>query len=350
MSVSGVPLQHGDVSRPAEVESRAGLDHRVDREHLRGGQFRQHPALYLRLLVLGVFGVLVIFGFLGILDFRLLEVGTVQIEDAAHAFVVSENFILRQRDQLGDVGQVFFRSDVEHRAAVEEDVADGGDFGPAAAFAVLAELEAEQLAGAAIEARGDRSPAGQQQLVADRHQRTLRGDAGEGVGVVRLLDVDRAIAVVGPDRLAGAGVHGVDEDAHERPNAGREVDGAVHDDRGAARGPRRDQAFVAEDLAIVGPAAEFPDELAGVAVQAVKITVIRGKVDLVFPGYRRETDRTIGKVDPFFRAGARVERSQAVLARRVEEERLAHHDRFAGDVVLHLVLIGPRRLLRRIIA
>ena len=45
------------------------------------------------------------------------------------------------------------------------------------------------------------------------------------------------LAGVLPADLTGAGVEGVDEDAHERPDAGGEVDFAVGDDRGAACGP-----------------------------------------------------------------------------------------------------------------
>ena len=48
---------------------------------------------------------------------------------------------------------------------------------------------------------------------------------------MRLLHVERAIAVVGPDDLARVRIEGMDENPHERPDAGGKVDGAVGDDR-----------------------------------------------------------------------------------------------------------------------
>jgi len=67
------------------------------------------------------------------------------------------------------------------------------------------------------------------------------------------------------------------ENAHERPDPGREIDLAVGD-RGALRVPARtNQAFVAEDLAVGRSAPELPQQRA-VIVEAIEIAVVRNNV------------------------------------------------------------------------
>src|SRR5262249_5545387 len=102
------------------------------------------------------------------------------------------------------------------------------------------------------------TPAWNEEPIANYHHGSLRRHSSERIGVMRLLHVDGAVAVVGPTDLTRTGIEGVDENTHEGPDAGGDVDGAVGDDRGAARGPSRTQAPVAEALAVAGAAANLP--------------------------------------------------------------------------------------------
>src|SRR5207247_7591987 len=103
-----------------------------------------------------------------------------------------------------------------------------------------------------------------------------------------------------------------------RPEGGGEIDVAVRDNGGAARGPGRDQPVVAENLAVRWAAAELPDELARVLLEAVEITVVGREVEAIRPGDRGEADRGIDEVLPFFLAGARVESPDAIVPGAVE--------------------------------
>src|SRR5262249_34846093 len=142
----------------------------------------------------------------------------------ANSLVIGKNSGVGENGDLAAIVEPFLAGYVEDGAAVAEDRANGRDFGPAAAFSVLGELVAKHLAGLALEASRDRSATGNQQLVAEPDQRPLRRNAGKRVGVVRLLHVDGAVAVIGPDGLTGSRIDGVNEDAHKRPDAGGKVD------------------------------------------------------------------------------------------------------------------------------
>ena len=183
----------------------------------------------------------------------------------------------------------------------------------------------------------------------NRH-RPLRRDAGEGVDVVRLLHVDGAVAVVGPEDLASVGVDRVDEDPHERPDARRPVDDAVRDDRGSAGRPRRDEPFVAEDLAIRRPAAPLPEKRPLVGIECVQVAVVGREEELSLPEDRGETNRSVGVEDPAAVAGLQVEGPDAIVPGRVQIQRLAGEDRLVADVERHLLLLGPGRHLGRQVA
>src|SRR5439155_22349783 len=132
---------------------------------------------------------------------------------------------------------------------------------------------------------------------------------------------------------------GVDEDAHEGPDAGGEVDGgrgirargircdypaawgAGNYDRGAAGRPGRDQAFVAENLAVARSAAELPVQLAFSGIDAIEIAVVGAEIDAASPGDRGETDRAVGEEAPFLRAGGNVQSADAIVPGGIEEER-----------------------------
>ena len=136
-----------------------------------------------------------------------------------------------------------------------------GDVRPAAALGVVGQAVMEQFAGVAIVASRGGPPAGYQQPVPGHDQRSLGRNAGEGIGLMRLFHPRRAIAVVGPDDRSGAGVDGMQEDAHERPDAGGKVNRGLaaqalwlggHHGCAADR-PGRDQTLIAQHQAVAGP-------------------------------------------------------------------------------------------------
>jgi hypothetical protein len=256
--------------------------------------------------------------------------------------------VAAQHGPVAGGAEVIAVDQVEDAGAVEEDAVRSGDGAAAALLRAVGELVVQQLAGAAVVARRHRA-AGNQQAVAHNHEAALRRDAGERLGLVRLLHERRAVAVTGPDRVAGLGVHRVQEDAHERPDAGREVHHAVGDGRGAAHRPHRDEALVAEDFAVRRPAAELPQQPAAVQADAVQVAVVRRDVRPVAADRRREPHRAVGRVSPRFLSGFTIVGGDAVGARRGEEHEVAGCDRFRRGVERHQQLVGQvvgRRLAR----
>src|SRR5207247_944215 len=145
--------------------------------------------------------------------------GGVQVEGWQVLAIGGVEHTVRQREPAWCRAEELAGLQLEADATVEEVVVVRRHERTAAAFAILSEPEIEQFSRVAIEASRHRAAAGYEQPVAGDNEGALRGDAAEGVGVVRLLDIEGAIAVVGPDNSARAGVQRVQEDAHERPDA-----------------------------------------------------------------------------------------------------------------------------------
>ena len=162
-----------------------------------------------------------------------------------------------------------------------------------------------------------------------------------------LLHVARAVALVGPDHGARPRLEGVEEDAHEGPDAGAEVDDAVHDHGRAAGGPGRDEPLVPEDAAVAGAAAELPQDVALSGIQAVQVTVVARHVDAAVPGGRSVADRPVGEEGPFLLARAGVVRRHPVLPGRGDDHHPSQDDGLVDGIHLHAGLIGPSRLQRR---
>ena len=80
---------------------------------------------------------------------------------------------------------------------------------------------------------------------------------------VGLDHIGRALAAVAPEAVAGVRVDRPDENAHQRPDAGGEVDGFVQQNRSAACRPGGYQSAVAECPAIARTATESPDKCTG---------------------------------------------------------------------------------------
>jgi len=146
--------------------------------------------------------------------------------------------VVRQRHEIGERTKRCAAREIEGRSAIEKEVANRSDFGTAPFLCIVRENVVHELPRTAIVTGGDRPASGDQQFVSHNNERTLRSDAREAVGIVRLLHVRGAVAIVRPDDRSRAGVERMNEDSHERPDTGGEVHRAVGDDRRSARGPR----------------------------------------------------------------------------------------------------------------
>ena len=200
----------------------------------------------------------------------------------------------------------------------------------------------EQLAGLAVIGGRHGAAAGDHQSVLGGGDAALRRYPGEGGARVLLEDVDAAAAAVGPDNLAAVGVERVDEDAHEGPDAGGEIDLAVVDYRCAARRPHTHEPVVADDPAVIRAAAELPQERPGLCVQTIEAAIVASEEELVLVGGGGEAHGAV-RVEPpplFARLGAVG--GQAVGGRGRHEDRLAHDHGLIGGVELELGLApGP---------
>ena len=116
----------------------------------------------------------------------------------------------------------------EDAAMIEEDVPDRRNMGTAFQLPICVgtarEVEVKQLAGMSIETARYGPAAGHQESIADHTKCSLRSDTGKRERIVRLLHETRPGRFVGPNHLARLGVECVDERAHERPDASREID------------------------------------------------------------------------------------------------------------------------------
>ncbi len=164
---------------------------------------------------------------------------------------------------------------------------------------VLLQVVVGELAGRPVENGGNGASGRDDDAVVGNGQVALRGDAALGFGAaMRLVHEELACLVVGPERFAGIGVERMEVDAVARPDARREVDDVVENDRAAARRPLRGQALVADHHLIGRAAAMFPELAAVGQLQGVKPTVIAADEDAVFPANRGEADGSPGVEGP----------------------------------------------------
>jgi hypothetical protein len=121
-------------------------------------------------------------------------------------------------------------------------------------------VEVLQFAVGEPESGRDAAPGGnEQESVGNREVPLRRYTTARTVAAVRMFDHHVAGRLVDPASPAASRVKRVNEDAFRRPEAGREVDGVIGDDRAAARGPARHDAVVAQDHAVRRAAAFLPE-------------------------------------------------------------------------------------------
>src|SRR4051812_47036284 len=141
-----------------------------------------------------------------------------------------------------------------------------------------------------IKSGGNRTSAGHKQDIARGHQRPLRRHACECRSAMRLFDVLRTRSVIHPEDHAGGGIQRAYKRAHERPDARGKINLSFSNHGAASRGPCRDHAAVAEDLASRRPTAVLPHQGTVPGSDAVKASVIAGEIDFSLPGRWRESD------------------------------------------------------------
>ena len=210
----------------------------------------------------------------------------------------------------------------------------------------------EKLARVPVERRRHGAPAGHEKNVLRGDERALRSHAREGRRIVRLLDELRAGAVVHPRHLTRLGVHRVNERAHERPDARGEIHAPITQHRAAARGPGRDDALVAEHLAVGRPAAQLPLQRPVLCAHAVEMPVVAGEIDFALPRDRREAHRAVRVKCPEFLPRPQVERHHLICVVEADEDALAHHHRLEDAVIRHQVVVEriiPHLHARRIL-
>ena len=291
-------------------------------------------------------------------------IGDVAVKDRAsvapgEAFVGvvrSLELVELRRDER--VGRVFSRRDplaadlaevlqADHAVTPDEGVfAADGHMAVAVAVALH---EVEQRAVGPVQGDRLRATVGDDEMLSGHEEVALRG----GAGVVAFVVVDAHVVevrqtVVGPDRLSGCGVQGVDEDADGRPHAGAEVDNAVRDDRAPAHGPHGDQPVVAEHPE-VGPFPReglgLPEHAAVVQGQAGEAAVVRAHVGLPVVQGRRETDRGLGPVDPTLLPRFQRKGTHAAVDRAAHDHGPVHAHRLVRIVELLSRLVGEGRLV-----
>src|SRR5439155_3065080 len=139
---------------------------------------------------------------------------------------------------------------------------------------------------------------------------------------------------VGPDNAAGLRIDRMDKDAHEGPNAGREVDLALVQHGSAAGWPARNEPIVAQNPAPRRPAADLPEQLAFGRTQAIPVAIVGDKVDAIIVCQRGQANRPFGAELPQLRAAARVVSGDVVVDRGRDEDSLAGDDRLWSGVEL----------------
>ena len=209
----------------------------------------------------------------------------------------------------------------------------------ARSFSSCIDLEVIQLSVIALKHRRNRTTAGHDEELFRRHQCALGRDARKGRCTVRLLDVLSARAVIDPLHVARLRIQSVQKRAHHGPDAGREIDRLVANDRSTASRPYGNNPSVANRFLLGRCPSEFPVQFPGLCRHTIQVAIVAGKIDLTVPTGSRKSNRTVGEVSPKFIAGLRVECGQFVTVVKPDEHPTIQHDWFKDAIVGHQVQV-----------
>ena len=176
--------------------------------------------------------------------------------------------------------------------------------------------EVNQLAGFTIQASGVRRRAWHDDFILIDNQVALRSQSADGLRVVRLLAKQVTQTFIPPDNVARCDVHRQNEDTFKRPDARREINLPVGNDRAASNRPDRNQPPVAQQSAIVGSYLVLPPQPARRQLDAVEKAIVRAKADRLFPHSRSKSNRTIRAIIPKFPSCRCVVRCDRIVAGR----------------------------------
>ena len=143
-------------------------------------------------------------------------------------------------------------------------------------------------------------------MIACQRQVTLWGNRGKRRRAMRLHGVVHANSTVGPEDAAGLRIEAVNEDTHERPDAGSEPHFPIAIDRATACRPRGDHSAMTQHPTLGGTAIKFPQEFSAGGVQAVEMPVIRDKPNLSLAGCRGESHGRPGIEPPELFTSSRI--------------------------------------------
>ena len=173
-------------------------------------------------------------------------------------------------------------------------------------FAILVQMIIQKLSCLAVVSSRYRTTAGYQQFVLRGHQITLRRHTGKGRTAMWLHKVSSTAAAIGPDGISGLGIDCVNKGTHKRPNAGRKVYLPLIQNRATPHGPHTDKPVVADHLVPGRTSEKLANKRSVFGIQAIEISVIRSKVELVFIHHRCKAHRAIGVETPLLYPCLRV--------------------------------------------
>jgi len=232
---------------------------------------------------------------------------------------------------------------IEHRAAVEEPIAEPHDV-RAAQAGVRLQIETQELAFPPVKNRRDAAARGDVQPIAIADQIALGRHAAPGAGRrMRLVQFERSGRVIAPDHAATGGVQGVYVDSFAGPDAGGKVHPIVHHDRSAPCRPAGNHPVVAQEHVRPRAAAVFPDQPAIGRGEAVQVAVVAGDQDAISPGDRGETHRSTREELPTQTALGCIQGVDLAVGRAAEIQVLAGDHGLIRDIESLPGATRPRR-------
>ena len=167
----------------------------------------------------------------------------------------------------------------------------------------------------------------------------MRGKPAGCLGIVRLGAVLESTAIVYPDGFSRLGVETMDEHPLHGPDPGGKPYLAVLGHRAAPNRPQRNHATIAQYFPGRRRAPKFPEQFAGVRLQAIKKAVVRSHEDTVVQGGGGEANGAFGQETPGLFAGGGVIGGHRIRPRGTDEQLSPRHDGFVSLVELEAMVL-----------
>ncbi len=105
-----------------------------------------------------------------------------------------------------------------------------------------------------------------------------------------------------------------------RKHARAEIGDAAIDQHTGAHRPAGDHAATGQDALVVRSGTEFPNEFAGLGIEAVGVAVIGAHIDFSIGDGRRETHGAVGEERPLVLAGGEITADDASIDGRAKKD------------------------------